>query len=89
MKRYFFNVFNGERSEHIDDVGEMLPHRAAAWEMATRYAAESLRDLDGRLRPGEDWRLEVLRENETRVFQIVVHGTDFNQEHTGDERDGS
>lgn len=77
MPRYFFNTFDGEDSSHVDDVGEELPSREAAWEAATRYAADVLRDLDGKLLPGADWRLEVLKEDRSRVFQIKVHCDDL------------
>jgi len=50
MTRYYFHTFDDETPSHLDDVGEDLPTREAAWEMATRYAAECLRDLDGKLR---------------------------------------
>lgn len=72
MPRYFFNIFNGQRDQYIDDIGEHLPDRAAAWEIATRYAGESLRDLDGRLTPDRIWRLEVTGEDKKRLFQISV-----------------
>ena len=73
MPKYFFNIFNGQHAEHIDDIGEHLPDGTAAWEIATRYAGESLRDLDGRLTPDRIWRLEVTGENKKRLFQITVH----------------
>lgn len=79
MPRYFFNTFDSESRSHVDDVGEELPNREAAWEAATRYAADVLRDLDGALRHGHDWRLEVLKEDRSRVFQITVHGDDLEQ----------
>jgi uncharacterized protein DUF6894 len=73
MPRYFFNTFDGEKMSYRDQVGEDLPSRAAAWETATRYAADCLRDLDGRLRANVDWRLEVVGENKARVFVITIH----------------
>ena len=77
MPRYFFNIFNGDDIDHRDDVGEDLPSLEAAWETATRFAADSLRDLDGKLRIDADWRLEVVREDTARVFQITIHADDF------------
>ena len=72
MPRFFFNVRNGDRLNARDDVGQELPDRRAAWEMATRYAGDSLRDLDGDLQPDDDWRLDVQTEDGACVFQIVV-----------------
>jgi hypothetical protein len=77
MPRYFFNIFSGGDIDHRDEVGEELPHREAAWEMATRYAADSLRDLDGKLRTDTDWRLEVVGDDASRVFQIIIHADEF------------
>jgi hypothetical protein len=45
--------------------------------MATRYAADSLRDLDGKLRTDTDWRLEVVGDDASRVFQIIIHADEF------------
>lgn len=69
MPRYFFNVFNGQGDEYVDDIGEHLPDRAAAWEIATRYAGESLRDLNGRLTPDRIWRLEVTERTRSDYFR--------------------
>ncbi|MGY8709277.1 hypothetical protein RAD16_26340 [Bradyrhizobium sp. 18BD] len=55
-----------------DDLGQELPDREAAWEVATRYAADSLRDLDGELQPDDDWRLEVQTEDGACIFQISI-----------------
>ena len=77
MSRYFFNTFIGGDINHRDEIGEELPDLEAAWETATRYAADSLRDLDGKLRTDSDWQLEVVRDDEARVFQITIHADDF------------
>ncbi len=79
MPRYFFNIFNGDDVDHRDDVGEDLPNLEAAWQTATRFAADCLRDLDGKLRTDTDWRLEVVRENAARVLQITIHADDFQE----------
>ena len=77
MTRYYFHTFDDDTLSHLDDVGEDLPTREAAWEMATRYAAECLRDLDGKLRINHEWRLEVVRSDRSRVFQITIHADDL------------
>jgi Domain of unknown function (DUF6894) len=77
MARYYFNTFDGDTPSHEDEVGEDLPTREAAWETATRFAAECLRDLDGKLRSDRDWRLEVTRADRSRVFQITIHAEDL------------
>jgi hypothetical protein len=75
MPRFYFNVRSGDQLSDRDDLGKDLPDQDAAWEMATRYAGESLRDLDGDLRPGDDWRLEVQTESGARVFQILIRAS--------------
>jgi len=57
MPRYFFNVQNV--APHADDEGEELPDDEAAWREATKYAGALLNDIDGKFRPGQEWRLEV------------------------------
>ena len=71
MPRYFFNVRYGEDS-YRDDVGEDLPDNIAAWHEATASAGQSIRDLDGRLKPGSDWRMDVLNEAGRLVYSIEV-----------------
>jgi hypothetical protein len=75
MPRFYFNVCNGDRLSDRDDLGQELPDREAAWEIATRYAGDSLRDLDGDLQPDDDWRLEVQSEDGSRVFQISIRAS--------------
>ena len=69
----FFNTYDGDTCSYEDDVGEELSSRAADWECATRYAADCLRDLDGKLRFNSYWRLEVLRDDRSRAFQITIY----------------
>jgi hypothetical protein len=71
MPKYFFNVYNGTH-HHIDDVGEELPDRIAAWHEATTSAGQSLKDLDGKLLPGSEWRMEVLDEFGNRLYSLNI-----------------
>ncbi|TWA92570.1 DUF6894 family protein [Bradyrhizobium stylosanthis] len=74
MPRYFFNVTH----ERIvpDDVGEELPDQQAAWKEATVMAGQSLQGLDGHLRPGREWKMEVTDEfgNPLFVLRISAEG---------------
>lgn len=45
---------------------------AAAWEEATVSAGQLLKSLDGRLRPGHDWKMEVCDEFRRSVFAIQI-----------------
>ncbi len=59
MPRFFFHVHHGSDQGYIDRIGENLPDGGSAFRMATRYAGESIRDLDGELKPDAEWRLDV------------------------------
>jgi hypothetical protein len=58
MPRYFFTVLDGHRSELKNEGLELADHRAA-WAEATVACGELLRDLDGRLKPGDRWSMQV------------------------------
>ena len=70
MPRYFFNVYH-DRAE-LDEEGEELPDMQAAWREATMTAGQIIQDLDGKLRPGKDWRLEVTDEFANPLYVIHV-----------------
>jgi hypothetical protein len=70
MPRYFFNVYH-DRAE-LDKEGEELPDLQAAWREATVTVGQIIQDLDGRLRPGKDWRMEVTDEFANLLYVIHV-----------------
>jgi len=70
MPLYFFKVFNVEPS--TPPASEEFPDDDAAWKEATRFAAELFRDIDGKLRPGDGWKLEVSDEAGRPIFSIHV-----------------
>ena len=65
MPTYFFHI-DGPRP-FADETGTALPDDKSAWEQA-RVA---VRDIEDHLQPGEEWRLEVVREGEA-VFVLTV-----------------
>lgn len=56
MPRYFFPIFH--KNSKPDCEGVELPDRNTAWDQATKPAGEVLKDIDGHLEIGEEWRLE-------------------------------
>ena len=70
MPRYFFNVYY-DRVE-LDEEGEELPDVRAAWREATVTAGQIIQDLDGKLRPGKNWRMEVTDESSKPLYVIHV-----------------
>jgi hypothetical protein len=63
MPRYFFHVYH-DRPE-LDEEGEELPDAQAAWREATVTVGQIIQDLNGRLRPGRGWRMEVTTNSRT------------------------
>jgi uncharacterized protein DUF6894 len=72
MPRYFFNVFH--ETSNIDTVGEELPDDETAWREATVITGELVRELSGRFRPGQQWRMEVMDEAKELLYLIWLTG---------------
>ncbi len=70
MARYLFKVFLDPESPDIQ--GEDLPDDEAAWREATLYAGQLLKEGGGRLRPGQQWALEVADEAGRAIFDIQI-----------------
>lgn len=70
MPRYFFHITH-ERTE-IDDVGEELRDKHAAWKEATVTAGQMLQGIDGKLKPGRDWRMEVTDEFQNTLYVLHI-----------------
>jgi hypothetical protein len=71
MPRYFFHVYHDQTL--IDDEGEELPDKHAAWREATVMAGQTLQGLDGKLQPDRDWRMEVTDEFNEPLFILHIH----------------
>jgi hypothetical protein len=57
---------------NLDTEGEELRDKHAAWQEATIIAGELLRDINGKLKPGQDLQLEVTDEFRNRLYMIRV-----------------
>lgn len=75
MPRYFFNVYY--QWPELDEEGEELPNGQAAWREATMTAGQIIQDLDGKLQPGVEWRMEVTDEFTNRLYVIKLHVETF------------
>jgi hypothetical protein len=71
MPRYFFHVYHHE--PEIDLEGEDLPDHHAAWREATVMAGQTLQGLDGKLKPGREWRMEVTDEFANPLYVLHIH----------------
>jgi uncharacterized protein DUF6894 len=70
MPLYFFHVRHLEMK--LDHEGLELPDVHAAWHEATTAAGELLKEMDGDLRPGRDWCLQVADEFQNTLLEIHI-----------------
>ncbi len=70
MPRYYFHIRHDQF--HRDNDGLDFDNREVAWEAATKSAGDHLKEPDGQLRPGHDWRMEVTDEFANPIFEILV-----------------
>jgi hypothetical protein len=47
-----------------------LVDNASAWEEATTACGEKLREMDGSLRPGDGWKMEVTDADGKAIFAL-------------------
>ena len=72
MPLYFFNFSSALTSKQppFKNEGLELADDNAAWEEATTACGEKLRELDGSLRPGDGWNMEVTDANGKAIFAL-------------------
>ncbi len=70
MHKYFYDV-NGSGVPDSDE-GQMLANDEAAWHEATLVAGEIFKNVDGKFRPGQEWKLEVQDAQRCVLFSINV-----------------
>jgi hypothetical protein len=71
MPRYFFHVYHDRAV--LDDEGEELADKYAAWREATVTAGQILQTLDGKLTPELGWRMEVADEFQNVLFVLRIN----------------
>ena len=72
MPRYYFHIRH--RTLALDTEGVVLADDAAAWEEATTACGEMMRDLDGALKRGPEWRMEVVDDTDRHLFTVHFGG---------------
>ena len=70
MPWYFFHVRDIPPTQ--DAVGAELLDDEAAWRQVTTLAGEVFKDVDGRIRPDQEWGLEVTDQDGASLFQIDI-----------------
>jgi hypothetical protein len=71
LPKYFVHVYHNE--PEIDNEGEELPDKHAAWREATVMAGQTLQGLDGKLQPGREWRMEVTDEFANPLYVLHIN----------------
>ena len=72
MPLYFFRISHGEGTPPLARDGVELADDRAAWVEATTACGEMLRDLDGDLKAGSEWRMEVTRQSGEIVYRLSL-----------------
>jgi hypothetical protein len=72
MPLYFFNFISSRKPQPrpFKNDGLELVDTDAAWEEATTACGEKLRELDGSLRPGDGWKMEVTDADGKAIFAL-------------------
>ena len=72
MPLYFFNFSRSPKPEScpFKNDGLELVDNDAAWEEATTACGEKLREIDGGLRPGDGWKMEVTDAGGKAIFAL-------------------
>jgi len=72
MPLYFFNFSRSPNPEPrpFKNEGLELADNDAAWEEATTACGEKLREMDGSLRPGGGWKMEVTNSQGKAVYVL-------------------
>jgi hypothetical protein len=69
MPRYYFSTTHGDQHIQTDEEIELADDRAA-WTEATIACGEILKDIDGKLKPNHEWRMDVNDEHHHLIFSL-------------------
>jgi hypothetical protein len=71
MPLYFYHITYGAGAPAWPHEGVELADDEAAWVEATTACGEMLRDLDGALKAGPEWRMVVTRESGEVLYRLT------------------
>ena len=69
MPRYFFHLIRNNEA-YVDNDGLTFLDHQAAWEEATMACGEMIRTIDGHLRPGTSWQMEVTDDTGKLIYRL-------------------
>ena len=75
---YFFRVFTNGVQLHASD-GLLFENRHLAWQEASESTGQIIRDMDGRIEPGLDWRMDVSDEKGKVIYQFSFRAEDLDK----------
>jgi hypothetical protein len=70
MPRYFFHVHCDGTEPSVDAEGTEMADEGAAWDEAISTCGQMIQDVDGAMRAGAVWRMEVTDDAGNRVFRL-------------------
>ena len=73
---YYFRVFTNGIERHRTE-GLAFPSREAAWEEASTSTGEILREMDGKMHIGLDWRMDVTDSAGTAIYRLSFKTEEF------------
>jgi hypothetical protein len=70
MPRYYFHVHCAGTEPSVDIEGIEMADERAAWDEAISTCGQMIHDVDGAMRAGTAWRMEVTDEAGDSVFRL-------------------
>ena len=73
---YFFRVFTDGVERHRTE-GIAFPSKQDAWEEASISSGEILREMDGKMQVGMDWRMDVFNAAGDIIYRLSFKTEEF------------
>jgi hypothetical protein len=74
--RFFFRVFTNGIERHQSD-GLLFTSKEEAWHEASTSTGEIIREMDGKIEAGLDWRMDVTDEDGALIFRFALTAEEF------------
>ena len=75
-KLYFLRVFTNGTQRHQTE-GITFPSRQELWHEASTSAGEIIREMDGNMHPGLDWRMDVSDSAGDLIYRFSFKAEEF------------
>jgi hypothetical protein len=74
--RFYFRVFTNGVERHASD-GLVFSDKHEAWLEASTSTGEIIREMDGKMQPGLDWRMDVTDEAGQLIYRFSFTAEDL------------